>query len=154
MFSIQERLLHRNVQRFRGGLVCKAHRPFYHSTLGLRVIKKNGCSRYAQISEQDMTRSLLRAPTLNKKTHLYYMRLSPSLARLFAAPPRSSCPPVSRPRPVGVFLMSEVPLYWCSPRPDQHLRCSTSTTYFQTPSNICKLLTTFKSQILQIFEGV
>ena len=30
----------RNVQRFRGGLVCKAHRLVYHSTLGLRLIKK------------------------------------------------------------------------------------------------------------------
>ena len=29
-----------NVQRFRGGLVFKAHRLVYHSTLGLRVIKK------------------------------------------------------------------------------------------------------------------
>jgi len=28
------------VQRFRGGLVCKAHRLLYHSTLGLTVIKK------------------------------------------------------------------------------------------------------------------
>jgi len=28
------------VQRFRGGLVFKAHRVLYHSTLGLRVIKK------------------------------------------------------------------------------------------------------------------
>ena len=28
------------MQRFRGGLVFKAHRLFYHSTLGLRVIKK------------------------------------------------------------------------------------------------------------------
>jgi len=35
-------LLSRNVQRFRGGLVCKAHRLLYHSTLGLRVIKKKG----------------------------------------------------------------------------------------------------------------
>jgi len=35
-----EQLLHRNVQRFRGGLVVKAHRLLYHSTLGLRVIKK------------------------------------------------------------------------------------------------------------------
>jgi len=33
-------LLHRNVQRFRGGLVCKALRLVYHSTLGSRVIKK------------------------------------------------------------------------------------------------------------------
>jgi len=29
-----------NVQRFRGGLVFKAHRLVYHSTLGLRVINK------------------------------------------------------------------------------------------------------------------
>ena len=29
------------VQRLRGGLVLKAHRLLYHSTLGLRVIKKN-----------------------------------------------------------------------------------------------------------------
>ena len=28
------------MQRFRGGLVFKAHRPLYHSTLGLRVMKK------------------------------------------------------------------------------------------------------------------
>jgi len=28
------------VQRFRGGLVVKAHRLVYHSTLGVRVIKK------------------------------------------------------------------------------------------------------------------
>jgi len=30
----------RSVLRFRGGLVVKAHRLVYHSTLGLRVIKK------------------------------------------------------------------------------------------------------------------
>ena len=29
-----------NVNRFRGGLAFKAHRRVYHSTLGLRVIKK------------------------------------------------------------------------------------------------------------------
>ena len=33
-------LLSRNVNRFRGGLVFKADRLLYHSTLGLRVIKK------------------------------------------------------------------------------------------------------------------
>jgi len=32
--------LDRNVKRFRGGLVFKAHRLVYHSTLGLRVIIK------------------------------------------------------------------------------------------------------------------
>ena len=40
------RLLHRNVQRFRGGLVCKAHRLLYHSTLGLRVITKKKKSTF------------------------------------------------------------------------------------------------------------
>jgi len=35
-----EKLVFRNVKRFQGGLVFKAHRLFYHSTLGLRVIKK------------------------------------------------------------------------------------------------------------------
>ena len=29
-----------HVKRFRGGLVFKAHRLLYHSTLGLRLIKK------------------------------------------------------------------------------------------------------------------
>ena len=38
--SISEQLLRRNVKRFRGGLVCKAHRLVYPSTLGWRVIKK------------------------------------------------------------------------------------------------------------------
>ena len=33
-------LLCRIVKRFRGGLVFKAHRLLYHSTLGLRVIKQ------------------------------------------------------------------------------------------------------------------
>ena len=39
-------LLHRNIKRFRGGLVFKAHRWLYHSTLGSRGIKKKreGCS--------------------------------------------------------------------------------------------------------------
>jgi len=30
----------RNVKRFRGGLIFEAHRLLYHSTPGLRVIKK------------------------------------------------------------------------------------------------------------------
>ena len=38
--SIQEELLHRNVKRFRGGLVFKAHRLLYHSNLGSGVINK------------------------------------------------------------------------------------------------------------------
>ena len=39
-FSIEEQLLRRNVKWFRGGLVFKAHRILYHSTLGFRIIKK------------------------------------------------------------------------------------------------------------------
>ena len=38
--SAHEQLLDRNVQWFRGGLVLKAQRLLYHSTLGLRVIKQ------------------------------------------------------------------------------------------------------------------
>ena len=36
----KEQLLHRNAKRFRKGLVFKAHRWFYHSTLGSRVMNK------------------------------------------------------------------------------------------------------------------
>ena len=43
-------LLHRNVQRFQGRLVFKAHRLLHHSTLGLRVMKKkeHGVGRQAE----------------------------------------------------------------------------------------------------------
>ena len=40
LFLIEEQLLRRNVKQFRGGLVFKAHRLVYLSTLGWRVIKK------------------------------------------------------------------------------------------------------------------
>ena len=39
-FSMQVQLLRRNVKLFRGWLVFRAHRLLYHSTLGLRVMKK------------------------------------------------------------------------------------------------------------------
>jgi len=38
--SIYEQLLRRNVKRFRGGLIFKAHRRLYHSAPGLGFIKK------------------------------------------------------------------------------------------------------------------
>ena len=38
-YFLREQLLSRNVEQFRGGLVSKAHKLLYHSTLGLRVIK-------------------------------------------------------------------------------------------------------------------
>jgi len=40
MATCGEQLPRRNVKRFRGGLVFKAHRLLYHSTLGLRVTTK------------------------------------------------------------------------------------------------------------------
>ena len=40
IYGFRCQLLRRNVKRFRGGRVLNAHRPFYHSTLGSRVIKK------------------------------------------------------------------------------------------------------------------
>ena len=39
-FTISGQVLRRIVKRFRGGLVFKARRLLYHSTLGSRVIKK------------------------------------------------------------------------------------------------------------------
>ena len=38
--ALGEQLLHRNVQRFRGGLVFKAHRRLYDSTLGVKGTKR------------------------------------------------------------------------------------------------------------------
>jgi len=40
----------RNVERFRGGLVFKAHRLLHHSTLGSRVIKKKRSLCVVQLS--------------------------------------------------------------------------------------------------------
>ena len=48
----QGQVLRRNVKRFRGGLVCKAHRLLYHSTLGLRVIKKKKKRSDLQVSRK------------------------------------------------------------------------------------------------------
>ena len=48
-----EQLLYKNMQRFRGGLVFKAHRRLYHSTLGLRVIKKKKHGRQLEFQRSD-----------------------------------------------------------------------------------------------------
>jgi hypothetical protein len=50
MFSIQEQLHRRNVKRFRGGLVFKAHRLVYHSALGSRV-RKSGREKMKVLSQ-------------------------------------------------------------------------------------------------------
>ena len=47
--SIQEQLLYRYVEWFRGGLVFDAHLLLYYSTLGLRVIKKKGAQADLQL---------------------------------------------------------------------------------------------------------
>ena len=49
--SISEQLLRRKAKRFRGVLVCKAHRLVYHSTQGLREIQKKAEGRAAPLGE-------------------------------------------------------------------------------------------------------
>jgi len=53
-------LLRRNVKRFRGGLVFKAHRLVYHSTLGWRAIKKKkkACRYSKWLETQDRASQL------------------------------------------------------------------------------------------------
>ena len=61
-----------NVQRFRGGLVFKAHRLLYHSTLGLRVIKKKGRNLQCKCGRRVPRRTLGGVPREQKmlKGHL------------------------------------------------------------------------------------
>ena len=40
--ELEEQLLRRNVKRFRGELVVKAHGPLHHSDLGSREIREEG----------------------------------------------------------------------------------------------------------------
>jgi len=56
--TLDETHQHRNVKRFRGGLVFKAHRLSDHSTLGLRVIKKR--RSYSHLQRLRVARSFLR----------------------------------------------------------------------------------------------
>jgi len=63
----------RDVLRFRGGLVFKAHRLVYHSTLGVRVIKKKkkeqlkGCngllSKNGSSQGQTLAMTILHVPS-------------------------------------------------------------------------------------------
>ena len=45
-FSIQEQLISRNVERFRGELVFEAHTSLFHPTLGSKEIKKKKKSSF------------------------------------------------------------------------------------------------------------
>ena len=76
-------LLHRYVKRFRGGLVFKAHRWLYHSTLGSRVIKKKKkfCSatphsqQFSQVNKHGgapQSAGLKVSPRFNRPSLLYY----------------------------------------------------------------------------------
>ena len=56
-------LLTRHVERFRGGLVFKAHRLLYNSTLGSRVMKKKEKEYWHLMRE--INRSLPQPPTLS-----------------------------------------------------------------------------------------
>jgi len=55
------------VKRFRGGLVCKAHRLLYHSTLGLKVKKKK-----MRTASYDLPAPVLRCLFSPKLTDVYH----------------------------------------------------------------------------------
>jgi len=71
-------LLHRNVQRFRGGLVFKAHRFLYHSTLGLRVMKKK-IKRVAPADSPNLANARRRAATCHSTAGTPYSRAPATL---------------------------------------------------------------------------
>ena len=52
--SIQDQVLHKKMQRFRGRLVFEAHKLLHHSTLGVRVIKKNKKTVHVSIHIQKL----------------------------------------------------------------------------------------------------
>jgi len=60
-----QQLLHITVQRFRDGLVFKAHRLLYHSTRGLRVIKNKKKNEEPTPSDAELPRTCLKQPPSN-----------------------------------------------------------------------------------------
>ena len=73
---VERQLLHRNAQRFRGGLVFKAHRRVYHSNLGSREMKR-ASERDHVGSRSSLSPSLPPSPSLSPSL---YTTLSPSLS--------------------------------------------------------------------------
>ena len=67
------------MERFRGGLVLKAHRPLYHSTLGSRVIKKKkkyprtgpACAVQQASCSDESTGATRILPPSNPRLHIY-----------------------------------------------------------------------------------
>ena len=88
------------VKRFRGGLVFKAHRLVYHSTQGLRVIKKKRSLEVGGVFTDDT---------------LCVWNVANARARAVCPPghpePSATARSPLRGRGGGQFLMSEVPLY-------------------------------------------
>jgi len=82
----REQLLSRNVKQFRGRLVFKAHRPLYHSTLGLRVIKKRDAQSFRPTPLN--ARSSRHAPLRQ-----YPPPTPPGSVRIPANPPGRPSPP-------------------------------------------------------------
>ena len=78
MISIQEQLLRRNVRRFREGLIFKAHRLLYHSTLGSRLIKKKkkkqlGCGGHLIVLQRYFVEDRLkRLPVVSPRDQLWF----------------------------------------------------------------------------------
>ena len=62
--------VHRNVKRSRGGLVFKAHRWLYHSTLGSRVIKNNK-KKVSQKPETVSPRAIVPASSLTTSSSCF-----------------------------------------------------------------------------------
>jgi len=112
-------LQRRNVQRFRGGLVFKAHRLLYHSTLGLRVIKKkkkmpsqwlqrlHWSHWSAESSECEWRVHPLRGPLTGVQGYLAHKKQPPPLGPPYG--PRHSPNVGSYSRGVGVFLWARYP---------------------------------------------
>ena len=68
-----------NVQRFRGGLIFKAHRLVYHSTLGLRVIKKKKKKKRARRKKAGASSIVIPIPApANIASKFLRLRVSPT----------------------------------------------------------------------------
>jgi len=83
-FSIEEQLLSRNAERFRGGLVFKARRLLFHSTLGSRGIQKK--KRRAESSADQNVPVAVRHLPRESEERLYW-------TRKFKLPWREAGPP-------------------------------------------------------------
>ena len=99
----------RNVERFRGGLVCKAHRLLHHSTPGLRVIKKK-----RRLKPRPASGAMRLCPSVYVSVPLC-LCLCPSLflslpLSVSGAVPRCLCPSLCPSLALSLSLSVSVPL--------------------------------------------